>query len=983
MCSHGYTPAVVMVTCTANETWEDTECNIIDCGLPGDIENGNITLVNSSSTTFGSHAYVSCELGYAATLPMIKCQARGVWEESTCIVDCGPPAAIANGVIALLDDANTTYGSQANVNCDHEYVTNTSLVECQENGTWSSARCIIVDCGLPGDIENGNITLVNSSSTTFGSHAYVSCELGYAATLSMIKCQAKGVWEESTCIVDCGPPAAIANGVIALLDDANTTYGSQANVNCNHGYVTNTSLVECQEYGTWSSARCIIVVTETDKCLDDDRLTIEESVCVREELKNILLQINAMGDNTTTEQMTEAIGQLANATVSALQTDKEILLVVDIISKSSDILSKQHPNLDGTQAFFRSVSNIVDEQNKVKWMTIRETDSKSGETIMTSIEKMEHTLRRAVDNGNEGFTNVTIVQKNVAIEVKTVQKSDIIYPYPSNAPGSSDDHVWPRTSESQIRLDADALGDHNVIAITVIYKDMSFVLPESLDTNTSGGTSLRHAVNGPILSMSLSNHSAVLNPPVRLTYKHIQTNFTGAKCSYWKFGSGNKTGLWSTDGCWVEESNATFTVCRCNHLTNFAVLMSPFVPAQVTPLALTVVSIAGVALSIACLLLTILTYTCLWRYLRNDRAVLLLNLSVALLIAYGSFLAGVERTENKIVCKAIAALLHYIYLVVFCLMLAEGIDLVITVVFVFATKSRLQLLLTAGWVVPAIIVGISLGITETKGYGNDNFCWLSLTGGLIWAFVGPALLIILINTICLVLVIKKMFHMKAMANKTTEEKIRTSVRSLCVLVPLIGITWILGIFYVNESAYFVQYLFAICNGLQGVFIFVFNCALNSKVRNAITNLNTRRATIYSVSKQSTREARRNKYEIFSSLKNRTQSKASESRSSNHLANGSSREDSTAYTNTQGCSESVSQVEQPMSDYNHYDVIASHDGVNVSQDYVNIPHGEVNASHDYANNSYDCVDAKDTHNIIEPKERRKSIIMKAIESVSNI
>ena len=30
--------------------------------------------------------------------------------------------------------------------------------------------------------------------------------------------------------------------------------------------------------------------------------------------------------------------------------------------------------------------------------------------------------------------------------------------------------------------------------------------------------------------------------------------------------------FWSTDGCTVEKTNRDQTVCRCNHLTHFAVL---------------------------------------------------------------------------------------------------------------------------------------------------------------------------------------------------------------------------------------------------------------------------------------------------------------------------------------------------------------------------------------------------------------------------
>lgn len=44
------------------------------------------------------------------------------------------------------------------------------------------------------------------------------------------------------------------------------------------------------------------------------------------------------------------------------------------------------------------------------------------------------------------------------------------------------------------------------------------------------------------------------------------------ECVYWK-GS-YSTGEWSTEGCNVDSgSNKTHTVCVCNHLTDFSVLM--------------------------------------------------------------------------------------------------------------------------------------------------------------------------------------------------------------------------------------------------------------------------------------------------------------------------------------------------------------------------------------------------------------------------
>ena len=45
--------------------------------------------------------------------------------------------------------------------------------------------------------------------------------------------------------------------------------------------------------------------------------------------------------------------------------------------------------------------------------------------------------------------------------------------------------------------------------------------------------------------------------------------------SAYLFRGGNESGLWSTRGCKLDDSasSKTHSVCRCNHLTNFAILM--------------------------------------------------------------------------------------------------------------------------------------------------------------------------------------------------------------------------------------------------------------------------------------------------------------------------------------------------------------------------------------------------------------------------
>jgi hypothetical protein len=61
---------------------------------------------------------------------------------------------------------------------------------------------------------------------------------------------------------------------------------------------------------------------------------------------------------------------------------------------------------------------------------------------------------------------------------------------------------------------------------------------------------------------------------------------------------------------------------------------------------------------------------------------------------------------------------------------------------------------------------------------------------------------------------------------------RTWIKGASVLVVLLGLTWVFGVLYL-ENVYHTlifAYVFTILNSLQGLFIFVFHCLLNDKVR---------------------------------------------------------------------------------------------------------------------------------------------------------
>ncbi|WAQ98415.1 AGRB2-like protein [Mya arenaria] len=74
----------------------------------------------------------------------------------------------------------------------------------------------------------------------------------------------------------------------------------------------------------------------------------------------------------------------------------------------------------------------------------------------------------------------------------------------------------------------------------------------------------------------------------------------------------------------------------------------------------------------------------------------------------------------------------------------------------------------------------------------------SVESGVIRAFVGPALAIITINAVILVVVMKTMFGSHAISQKSTSGKSKMAIRCLLILLPLTGITWLLGL-YVNKK----------------------------------------------------------------------------------------------------------------------------------------------------------------------------------------
>ncbi|XP_071808027.1 adhesion G-protein coupled receptor D1-like [Asterias amurensis] len=374
---------------------------------------------------------------------------------------------------------------------------------------------------------------------------------------------------------------------------------------------------------------------------------------------------------------------------------------------------------------------------------------------------------------------------------------------------------------------------------------------ETSSSNKSAPNTTSVHLNSAILTFSIFVNRRRKSVPVNFSLHHLldaEDEFTevGAlnatrttACVFWVEGAGNKDGQLSTTGCSVTTLKSS-SFCYCNHSTNFAVLMqvTAYEISEADSSALMWITYIGCCVSIMLLLLTLAIYGYLWK-LRSDRIFIHSSLALAILIAQLLFIGGLERTEDKVVCKVIAILLHFFYLSVFGWMLVEGIHLYRKVIKVYGSENiKMYPYLLVGWGIPAAITLVSLGI-RIEGYGTNKVCWLDISSGLIWAFVVPALCVVGVNIIVFILVLRVIVK-SAELNDKEHANIKAGLKGAVVLLPILGLTWIFGILAVNSATIMFQYLFTIFNSFQGLFIFLNQCAFNSEVKAAFLRIREKR-----------------------------------------------------------------------------------------------------------------------------------------------
>ncbi|XP_035764864.1 adhesion G-protein coupled receptor G6 isoform X2 [Neolamprologus brichardi] len=338
-----------------------------------------------------------------------------------------------------------------------------------------------------------------------------------------------------------------------------------------------------------------------------------------------------------------------------------------------------------------------------------------------------------------------------------------------------------------------------------------------------------------------------LTYPVRIEIAHLSELAPGTlDCVFWDFTKNDGTGDWNKEGCIKNstESTANKTVCLCDHLTHFGVLLdisqtSASIDEKNNNI-LTFISYIGCGISAIFSAATLLTYIAFEKLRRDYPSKILMNLSTSLLFLNMVFLldSWLSTMENDGLCKAVAIFLHYFLLTSFTWMGLESVHMYIALVKVFNTYIRRYILkfCIVGWGLPAVLVVIVAAVDKdvykaVEYEGGSKFCWITNEAVFYTTCFGYFCLVFLLNMAMFVVVMLQICGRNGKrSNRTLRKEVLRNLRSAISLTFLLGMTWGFAFFAWGPVKLTFMYLFSIFNSLQGLFIFIFHCALKENVQ---------------------------------------------------------------------------------------------------------------------------------------------------------
>ncbi|XP_061122608.1 adhesion G protein-coupled receptor B1 [Syngnathus typhle] len=552
----------------------------------------------------------------------------------------------------------------------------------------------------------------------------------------------------------------------------------------------------------------------------------------------------------------EVISRLRFSTDEGATYSGDLMAVMEILKNVTELYKATTLRLSNADVenYVQTISNLLKEEHHEKW----EEAQQMGANVKVLFRLVEESVNM-IGMQMSGFQDIYEVTENLVLSIHkrpTSTSSNFTFP----AKGWRGMLDWVRTAEEKISISRDALAidhsDANEAFVTgiVLYRNLTSFL--SFQSNST-------LLNSKVVTVVVSPTPALLSSPVQIEFPHLHNDTMNETCLSWdesetsnlllvmhrtsihpfihpsstlRLTRGSSLlGSWSARSCRAVPVHSFRTKCVCDSLSTFAILAHVnFDSIMDKALLPSVTLIVGCGVSSLTLLLLIIIYVSVWKYIRSERSVILINFCLSIICSNALILVGQTQARNKVVCTLVAAFLHFFFLSSFCWVLTEAWQSYMAVTGRLRNRIIRKRFLCLGWGLPALVVAVSVGFTKAKGYGTVNYCWLSLEGGLLYSFVGPAAAVVLVNMVIGILVFNKLVSKDGITDVKLKERAGASLWSSCVVLPLLALTWMSAVLAITDrrSALF-QILFAVFDSLEGFVIVMVHCILRREVQEAV------------------------------------------------------------------------------------------------------------------------------------------------------
>nr|XP_024218615.1 diuretic hormone receptor-like [Halyomorpha halys] len=252
----------------------------------------------------------------------------------------------------------------------------------------------------------------------------------------------------------------------------------------------------------------------------------------------------------------------------------------------------------------------------------------------------------------------------------------------------------------------------------------------------------------------------------------------------------------------------------------------------------TVIYALGYALSLIALSVALFIFI-YFKEMRCLRNTIHTNLMLTYVLADFMWILSltVSMHTDSVSCLILFTLLHYFILTNFFWMFVEGLYLYMLVVETFTRENiGLRAYLAIGWGLPVaviivwVIARFNASDMPEVPPGTKQCTWMNQSWS-DWIYQVPAILVLAINLLFLVRIMWVLITKLRSANNAETEQYRKGSKALLVLIPLLGITYILFIAGPQSAVY--SNIRALLLSTQGLSVGLLYCFLNTEVQNTL------------------------------------------------------------------------------------------------------------------------------------------------------